>query len=190
MSSIGAGGRTPRGNTGRIFMRLKPRIRAQTSRGPDHPGAARQSWQASPASAIFLQNPPPIRIGGTLTKSQYQFTLQSPDIDELYTRRPSFETKLREIPGLLQDVTSDLQITNPQVIVDDRPRQGVSAAASPRSRSKTPSTTPTAHGRFPPSYAPTNQYQVIMELLPEYQPDPASLAHAVRPFDPPANWCR
>ncbi len=57
-----------------------------------------------PGIQVFLQNPPPIRIGGQLTKSQYQFTLQSPEIKELYEHAPILEAKMRELPGL-QDVT-------------------------------------------------------------------------------------
>ena len=69
-----------------------------------------------PGIRAFMQNLPPIRIGGQLTKSQYQFTLQSPDTGELYRMAPLLEEKLRGLPGL-QDVTSDLQIANPQVNV-------------------------------------------------------------------------
>jgi len=65
----------------------------------------------------FPQNPPPIRIGGTLTKSLYQLTLQSPNTDELYEYSPKLEAKLRGLP-MLQDVTSDLQIKNPQASVE------------------------------------------------------------------------
>ena len=41
----------------------------------------------------YMQNPPPIQIGGQLTKSQYQFTLQSPDTSELYRNEAAFEAK-------------------------------------------------------------------------------------------------
>ena len=61
-----------------------------------------------------MQNLPPIRIGGVLTKSQYQYTLQGPDTDELYKVAPVLEAKLRALPQL-QDVNSDLLIKNPQV---------------------------------------------------------------------------
>ena len=57
-----------------------------------------QARAACRASGVFLQNPPPIRIGGRLRKSQYQFTLQGPDIGELYAAAPKLEARLRELP--------------------------------------------------------------------------------------------
>jgi len=67
--------------------------------------------------ATYLQNPPLIRIGGQLTKSTYQYTLQSPDKQELYAAAPQLEAALRK-SSLLQDVTSDLLMKNPQVNID------------------------------------------------------------------------
>ena len=70
-----------------------------------------------PGIMMFMQNLPSIRIGGQLTKSQYQFTLQSPDPEELYRRAEELEGKMRALPQL-QDVTNDMQIKNPQVNLD------------------------------------------------------------------------
>ncbi len=69
-----------------------------------------------PGVMVFMQVPPPIRIGGHLTKSQYQYALQSPDTNELYQDAPKLEAALSKIPQL-QDVTSDLQMKNPQLSV-------------------------------------------------------------------------
>ena len=93
----------------------------------------------------YLQNPPPIRIGGASSKSLYQFTLQGPDTDELYRYAPQLEARLRALPGLL-DVTSDLQISNPELNVQvDRDRRRSTAPSAPaRSRPSTPPTTSTA----------------------------------------------
>ncbi|MGZ7029713.1 MAG: efflux RND transporter permease subunit, partial [Terriglobales bacterium] len=70
-----------------------------------------------PGIQSFLQNPPLIRIGGQLTKSQYAYTLQSPDTKDLYEAAPKLEAELRKSP-VLQDVTSDLLIKNPQVNIE------------------------------------------------------------------------
>src|SRR5512143_176500 len=113
MSSIGAGGPNAAANTGRIFMRLKPRDERKMS-ADEIIQSLRKKTEGVVGIRIFLQNLPPIRIGGTLTKSPYQYTLQSPDTDELYRVAPLLEAKLRTIPQL-QDVNSDLQIKNPQV---------------------------------------------------------------------------
>ena len=71
---------------------------------------------------VFLQNPPPINIGGRFAQSEYQFTLQSPDIDTLYASSRELQRRLMALPQLTQ-VTSDLKLGNPQVLVDiDRER--------------------------------------------------------------------
>jgi len=126
-----------------------------------------------PGMRAFLQIPPTIRIGGRLTKSQYQYTLQGSDIRELYRYAPLLEAKMRALPGL-RDVTSDLQITNPQVEMDiDRDK----AAELGVSMRAIEDTLYYAYGSRQVStiYAPNNQYQVIMELEPQYQRDPAAL---------------
>ena len=66
---------------------------------------------------VYLQNPPTIRIGGQVSKSLYQFSMQSPDKKALYDASRKLQTALAELPGL-EDVTSDLEITSPQVNVD------------------------------------------------------------------------
>jgi HAE1 family hydrophobic/amphiphilic exporter-1 len=126
-----------------------------------------------PGMRAFLQIPPTIRIGGRLTKSQYQYTLQGSDLAELYRDAPRLEAKMRTLPGL-RDVTSDLQITNPQVEVDiDRDK----AAELGVSMRAIEDTLYYAYGSRQVStiYAPNNQYQVILELEPQYQRDPAAL---------------
>jgi HAE1 family hydrophobic/amphiphilic exporter-1 len=115
-STAGAGGSAPTGNLGRIFVSLKPRSQRKLN-ADEIIQELRPKLAKIPGIQVFLQNPPPIRFGGQLTKGQYQFTLQSPEIKELYEYAPKLEAKIREIPGL-QDVNSDLQIKNPQVNVE------------------------------------------------------------------------
>ncbi len=173
MSSIGAGGPNAAANAGRIFMRLKPRSERKLS-ADEVIQELRKKTAGVIGIRIFMQNLPPIRIGGTLTKSQYQYTLQGSDTDELYKTAPELEAKLRAIPQL-QDVTSDLLIKHPQVNLDlDRDKAavlGVSAQQIENALSMAYSTL-----QVSTILAPTNQYQVIMELLPEFQSDPSSLA--------------
>jgi HAE1 family hydrophobic/amphiphilic exporter-1 len=133
----------------------------------------RPKFAEVPGIRVYMQNLPPIRIGGQLTKSQYQFTLQSPDTQELYHHARELESKLRERREL-QDVTTDLQIKNPQVNIDiDRDKAstlGVSAQ-------QIEDALYTAYGsrQISTIYAPNDQYRVIMELQPRYQRDPAAL---------------
>src|SRR5204863_511344 len=71
---------------------------------------------------VYQQHLPTIRIGGSLTKALYQYTLQAPDLQELYRWAPILFDKMRTLPGFT-DVNTDLQITSPQITVDiDRDR--------------------------------------------------------------------
>jgi HAE1 family hydrophobic/amphiphilic exporter-1 len=172
MSSIGASSFSPAGNSGRLFIRLKPR--AQRPPVDEIIQELRPKLATVPGIRVFLQNLPPIRIGGQLTKSQYQFTLQSPDTQELYRYAPMLEAKMRALPGL-QDVTSDLQIANPQVQIEiDRDR----AAALGVRAQQIEDALYSAYGARQVStiYAPNNAYKVIVELEPQYQRDPAALS--------------
>jgi len=172
-SSVGAFGPNTAGNQGRIFMRLKDRKERRLS-ADEVIQELRPKLAQVPGIRVFLQNPPPIRIGGQLTKSLYQLTLQGPDTDELYRVAPQLEAKLRELPGL-QDVTSDLQIQNPQVNVEiDRDR----ALALGVSAQQIEDALYTSFGSrwISTIYAPNNEYRVIMELMPEHQRDVSDLS--------------
>lgn len=173
MSSVGAVGSTVSSNIGRMFIRLKPR--GERSLSADQViQELRPKLATVPGIRVFMQNPPPINIGGLLTKSQYQYTLQSADIKELYKYAPVLEAKLRALPGFL-DVTSDLQIKSPQIYVridrDKASALGLSAAQVEDALSSAYSSR-----QISTIYAPTNQYWVIIELEPEYQMDPAALS--------------
>jgi HAE1 family hydrophobic/amphiphilic exporter-1 len=127
-----------------------------------------------PGIQIFLQNPPPIPVGGMMSKSQYQFTLQSPEVKELYQYAPVLEAKLRELSEL-QDVTSDLQIKNPQVNIEiDRDK----ASALRVTANQIEDALYSAYGtrQISTIYTSINQYPVIVELEPQYQMDPSALA--------------
>ena len=94
-----------------------------------------------------MVNQPPINLGGQQgARSLYQFTLQDTDTDELYRWAPVLEEKMRELPGL-EDVSSDLQIKNPQVTVDMDRDKIAALGLTRRTRSRRRSTTRTARGR-------------------------------------------
>ncbi|OGP14309.1 MAG: acriflavine resistance protein B [Deltaproteobacteria bacterium GWA2_54_12] len=173
MSSVGAGGPNNSGNTGRIFIRLKDRSERALS-SDEVIKELRPKVSVVPGIKVFMQNPPPIRIGGRLTKSQYQYTLQGNDTDELYKSAAVLESALKGIPEL-QDVTSDLQVNNPQINIRiDRDR----ASTLGISAEQIESTLYSAYGSREVSsiYAANNQYTVIMEVDPKYQMDPAALS--------------
>ncbi|MFN7945278.1 MAG: multidrug efflux RND transporter permease subunit [Blastocatellia bacterium] len=173
MSSVGAGGPNGTGNTGRVFARLKPRAERQLN-VDEIIQELRPKLATIPGINVYLQNPPTIRIGGTLSKSLYQFTLQNADVKELYQLAPQVEARMRQLPDL-QDVTSDLQITSPQVLVEiDRDR----AQALGVTPDQIENALYSAYGQRQIStiYTSTNQYWVVMEVMPQYQRDPSALS--------------
>ena len=122
----------------------------------------------------YMQNLPPIQVGGQITKSQYQLALQSPDTAELYRDSTSFMKEMAKLPGLM-DVTTDLLIANPQVNVNiDRDK----ASALGVSAQQVEDALYTAYGQRQIStiYAPNDEYWVVMELEDKYQADPAALS--------------
>ena len=177
-SAIGSGGISLAGNTGRIFMKLKPRAERPLS-ADELIRDLRPKLIKVPGIRVSLQNPPVIRVGGRLTRSLYQFTLQSPDAQELYRNAAIFEERLRALPDF-RDVGSDLQLKNPQLqVVIDRDKMatmGITAQGiSPRQ----------VEEAFWNAYAtrqvstintPNNQYQVIVEIDPKFQNDPSALS--------------
>ncbi|MFA7006260.1 MAG: efflux RND transporter permease subunit, partial [Verrucomicrobiia bacterium] len=171
--SIGVGGSTLTGNSGRMFIRLKPRSERKLN-SDQLIQDLRPKLAKLVGIKVFLQNVPTIRFGGMLTKAQYQYTLQCADTAELYRWVPKLEAAMRELPGLL-DVNSDLLINSPQVLVDmDRDKMrtlGVSALQIENALYS-------AYGsrQISTIYTPSNQYWVILEAKPEAQRDPAALS--------------
>jgi hydrophobic/amphiphilic exporter-1 (mainly G- bacteria), HAE1 family len=160
------------GNAGRFIIRLKPR-NERTATPEQVIESLRPKLNEIPSLRTYLQNPPLIRIGGVITRAVYQYTLQSPDLDQLYLVGRDFEKKMRAIPGLV-DVSSDLQLNNPEVTVkinrDLASSMNVNAdliegALYSAYGSKQVSTI----------YTPTDTYYVIMEVLPQYQRNPDAL---------------
>ena len=171
MSSIGASNTSVVPNTGRFFIRLKPR--AQRPGVDEIIQELRSKLTGIPGFTVYPQKLPTIRIGGNLTKAAYQYTLQDADAADLYKWAPVLLDKVRGLPGFL-DVNSDLQLTSPQVLVEiDRDR----ASAMGVNAGQIESALNNAYGAPQVStiYTPTNQYWVMMELLPQFKDDPDAL---------------
>jgi hydrophobic/amphiphilic exporter-1 (mainly G- bacteria), HAE1 family len=172
MSSVGASGSRVGSNSGFMFMKLRPRKERRLN-ADQIIQRLRPKVMGVPGIIMFMQNPPPIRLEATLSKAQYQFVLQSPETDDLYSNAAAFEAKLRGLP-MIQDVTSDLQIKNPQVNLEiDRDR----AASLGITAQQIEDALYSAYGTRQVStiYSPSNQYRVVMELDPRYQTDPSAL---------------
>jgi HAE1 family hydrophobic/amphiphilic exporter-1 len=168
MSAVGGGGGANAVNQGRLILHLKSRDQREMS-ADEVARSLTRKLAAVPGLRAFVQNPPVINIGGRRSKSLYQFTLQSSDVDALYQGAEALEQRLQDVPGLT-DLTSDLEIKNPQVRVEiDRDR----AAALGIDVNQIESALYNSYGARQVStiYTPNDQYWVVMELLPQYQRD-------------------
>ena len=173
-ANAGAGGQGNHGyNTGRLMIELKPRAERHT---PIVQLVQRLRNRVAhiPGVRVYMNIPSALRIGGRMSKSSYQFTLQSPDTAELYARGRELEGEIGKLPTV-QDVASDIEMRNPQVnLTIDRDRvaslqlnpmqiqQALYSAYGPRWTSTI--------------YGSKNQYHVLVEMLPEYQEHPDSLS--------------
>jgi HAE1 family hydrophobic/amphiphilic exporter-1 len=161
------------GNTGSLFLTLKPRQERELT-VDQIINQLRPKLAQVPGIRVFLQNPPAISVGGRITKSQYQYTLQGTDVEELYRLAPQMASRIQALPAFV-DVTTDLQLRNPQVNVDiNRDR----AASLGISVEQIQDALYSAYGsrQISTIYGDTNQYQVILELKPEYQMDAGALS--------------
>jgi HAE1 family hydrophobic/amphiphilic exporter-1 len=153
-------------NTGRLMVNLKPR-RQRVATVADIVNRLRPKVSNFPGLRVYISIPQAIRVGGRMSKSSYDFTLYGPDTQQLYTEAPKLERIIAHMPGL-QEVSSDLQIKTPRVnVVLDRDR----AAALGLDWNNISSTLYDAFGpQFSSTiYAPTNQYRVLLEMLPQFQ---------------------
>jgi len=171
-STVGAGGPNPTLNIGRMFIALKPR----NERGENSTAVIqrlRRTANVVPGMAVYFQNVQNINITGRISKSEYQYTLQSSDTQLLYDIAPKLRDKIAEIDGL-RDVTTDLYIKSPQMTVEiDREKAAVYGVTIDQVRQELFN----AFGarQVATIYTPTNDYQVILESQPQFQADASQL---------------
>jgi len=171
MSFVGASGQSPSLNRGRITITLKPF--KQRKPADQVVRELRPKLANVMGAKVFLQNVPAIRIGGQLTQSPYQYVMRSANIEELYQWAPVIEQKLKTLPELV-DISSDLQITRPEVTVEIEREKASALGVSAQSIEMALNN---AYGARQVStiYTATNQFWVILELAPRYQTDPSAL---------------
>ena len=173
MSSVGISGSSTTLNSGRMMLRLKPRDKRKLS-ADEIIQELRPKLAKVTGIMTFMQNPPTIRLGGLISKGLYQYTLQNPNMDDLFKYSAELEGKLRQLPEL-QDVTSDLELKNPEVFLNlDRDK----ASALGISANQIEDALDTSYGtrQISTIYAPNNDYEVIMELDPKYQENPSLMS--------------
>jgi HAE1 family hydrophobic/amphiphilic exporter-1 len=160
-------------NTGIISIRTTPK--SERDKSIDEMIAdLRPKLNAIPGIRAYVQNPPPIRLGGRVGQSNYQYTMQAADTAVLYPAAQTMLEKMRKLPGFT-DVATDLQMKNPTLQVNvDRDR----AAALGLNIQQVEDALYSAYGtrQISTIYAPNNEYQVIMEVDPRYQGQPSELA--------------
>jgi HAE1 family hydrophobic/amphiphilic exporter-1 len=167
----GSGGGNSAANAGRLIVTLKPRD--ERANVDDVVAELRRKLARLPGITAYPQIPPAIQIGGRQSKSLYQFTMQGSDVATLYPAASKLIDAARR-SSKLQDVTSDLQLNNPQVAVKiDRTR----AATFGVGVDQIETSLYDAYGSRQVStiYTPSNEYFVILELLPQYQQDISAL---------------
>jgi HAE1 family hydrophobic/amphiphilic exporter-1 len=127
-----------------------------------------------PGMRVFLQNPPAIRIGGHMTKSLYQYTLSSPKTDQLYDYAQKFEARMRNLPGLA-NVTSDMQIENPQAKVEVDREKASALGVTPQ---QVEDALYSAYGQrlVSPIYTANDEYWVVLQVEKRFQSDPDMLS--------------
>ncbi len=172
-SNIGSSGNgaATAGNSGSLFIRLKPRA-VRTLTADEIIQNLRTQLATIPGIKVFLQNPPAIPIGTQQSTGLYQLSLQSSDVQPLQQYVPQLVEKMQALPEL-QDVNSDLQMTSQVKLDIDRDKASVLGITAQQIES----TLRNAYGGYQVStiYGSSNQYQVILELEPQYQQDPNSL---------------
>ncbi|MEG4112789.1 MULTISPECIES: efflux RND transporter permease subunit [unclassified Microcoleus] len=172
-STVGASGPNASANNGRITIRLKPRSQRRLS-ADEIIQQLTPKLRGIPGIQAFLRSPAAIPIGGQQTNSQYQFTVQSLDLQALRQAVPELLAKIKTLPGL-RGVDSDLQLSTPQLQVKVDRDKAAAVGVSAQQVQKTLSAA-YASGQVSTIYTPNNQFTVVLELKPEYQRDPSALS--------------
>jgi len=171
-SFLGAGGGGGTVNNGRMFITLKPRAERNVS-ADQVIARLRKKLGGVIGINLFLQASQDIRVGGRMSRAQFQYSLQSGDLEELNRWSTLLVDRLSRSPQL-RDVSSDQQTRGLQTTVvidrDAAARMGVSPIAIDN-------TLYDAFGQRQVStmYRQYNQFHVILEVEPKYLLDPSSL---------------
>ena len=126
-----------------------------------------------PGLMVFVQIPPLIPLGQNENRAQYSVALQDPSTAELFKWAPVLEQKLHTIPQI-QNVYSDLRLASPRLDVDINRNLAMSVGVTP---DQIANTLYDAYGnrRVTTIQSSANQYDVLLEVEPEYQRNPAAL---------------
>ena len=172
-SFIGADGTNTTTNSGRMSISLKPL--AQRSRAPDIIGRLTAKLAQVQGIQLFLEPVQNITVDDRVSRTQYQYTLEDPDINELNQWTNRFVGRLKQLPELA-NVATDQQLGGLAVyLVIDR----ITASRLGIAPSTIDNTLYDAFGQrqINTMYTQVNQYHVILESEPQFQQDPDKLNH-------------
>ncbi len=159
---------------GGMTIILKPRNERDLS-ATDAADELSRKLQRIPGTRVSVTNPPTINVGGRRARAGYQYTLMGLDLTELKLAATRLALELESNADVFTNVNSDQDKASPSVQVDiDRDR----AAAMGVTPDQIESALGAAFGGQQVSqiYASSDQYQVILELLPQYQQDASALS--------------
>jgi hydrophobe/amphiphile efflux-1 (HAE1) family protein len=136
-------------------------------------GQLQMEFAKIPGLMVFLQSPPLLTLGQNEGRSQYSVALQDADLQELYKWAPVLEAKLHSIPELT-DIFSDLRLGSPRLDLHIDRNLALALGVTPDTIANT---LYDAYGnrRVTTITAASDQYDVVLEVLPQYQRDPAAL---------------
>jgi len=173
MSSIGAGGSRATVNNGSLLLVLKPSSERAT---PDEIiTELRRKFAAVAGIKAYIQNPPAIQIGGRQSNSQYQYTLQSTELDSLYKWSGKLTQAFQTLPGFL-DVTSDLDLNSPAMVVEVN-REKLAPLGLTMAQVQSALGTAFGANQISTIYSAITEYWVILQVDRSMQNDPAVLSH-------------
>jgi len=159
-------------NTGRMFVSLKPLNERKLS-ADQVINRLRAKLSQIPGATLFLQATQDVRVGGRASNAQYQYSLQSDNLDDLLQWTPKLLEKLRSLPALT-DVNTDQQNRGLEISIDIDRATASRLGVTPQAIDNTLND---AFGQRQIStiYTGLNQYHVVLEVDPELLQDPGSL---------------
>jgi hydrophobic/amphiphilic exporter-1 (mainly G- bacteria), HAE1 family len=172
-STVGPSGANPAANSGRLFIKLKPRAE-RTESANQIIQRLRRTASTVPGIKVTFQPVQNLNVTGRWSKSQYQYTLQSSDTAALYAVAPIMREKIAKVQGIV-DVETDLYITNPQMTVEiDRERAAIYGISIEQVRQEMFN----AFGsrEVATIFTSDNDFPVILETRPEFQTDTSALS--------------
>jgi multidrug efflux pump len=170
---MGPGSTARAGNTATMFMVLRPRPQRHTG-VQSVIGRLREAMRAVPGIQVFMQATQDVNVGARFARTQFQYTLQDPNIDELREWAPKVLARLRALPEI-RDVASDLQTRGLELKVnvdrDTASRLGITMQAIDEALYDS-----LGQRQVATMFTHLNQYRVILEVKPELMQGPGALS--------------